>query len=137
MKSFNVLCVDDDAVVREVARAALERAGYTVLVAADGAEAAAVLESGPSVDLVLLDWILPGLSGAELVLRLRQIRPEVTILLTSGYSHVAVLPLMSQGQVAGFLEKPFTPKELAQRVARALRPAVGAAAVLRATQRLS
>lgn len=116
-----VLCVDDDVFVREVTQAALERNGYAVVLASNGAEAIAALEStGNPISLVLLDWTMPGISGADLVARLKQIRPNVKILLTSGYSHVAALPLFANLQVDGFVPKPYVPKQIVEIVSRAI-----------------
>ncbi len=119
MSVATVLCVDDDPVVRQVTLTALERAGYSVLSAGDGEEALALLDQWTDpVALVILDWIMPGKSGAELVAEIKSRRPEIRILLTSGYSHVAALPLLTRKQVEGFLGKPYGPKHLVDAVER-------------------
>lgn len=79
-----VLCIDDELIGLKVRRILLERAGYTVLGALDGAEGIDMFSRHP-VDAVVLDYAMPGLNGAEVATRLRALRPEVPILLLSAY----------------------------------------------------
>lgn len=79
-----VLCIDDELIGLKVRKMVLERAGYQVLTATDGASGISVFESEP-VDVVVLDYSMPGMHGGEVASRMRQIKPQVPILLLSAY----------------------------------------------------
>jgi CheY-like chemotaxis protein len=79
-----VLCIDDEVVGLKVRKMVLERAGYQVLTATDGVSGISVFESEP-VDVVVLDYSMPGMHGGEVASRMRQIKPQVPILLLSAY----------------------------------------------------
>lgn len=79
-----VLCVDDEAVGLRVRQILLERAGYRVLTAADGASGLELFATHP-VDAVVLDYSMPGMHGGEVARRMRQAKPNVPILLLSAY----------------------------------------------------
>jgi two-component system, cell cycle sensor histidine kinase and response regulator CckA len=112
-----LLLVEDEAAVRRLARRVLEGVGYRVLEASSGAEAMRLVEQweGP-LDLVVTDVIMPGMSGQELSARLRVERPWLRILYVSGYTDDAILQHGNLLPNTGFLQKPFTPGSLAQRV---------------------
>lgn len=116
-----VLLVDDEPVVRAYAGEALGMLGYTVVLASDGAEALATFhELRPDIDLVIADAMMPGLNGVELFHELRHIDPEVRVLLSSGYDEAETTrPVTDQG-LAGFLQKPYTLRALAEKVRVAL-----------------
>jgi CheY-like chemotaxis protein len=116
-----VLVVDDEGAVRDVARLALEAAGYTVLCAANAAEASErAREAGASLGVVLLDLSLGRSSSEPVIAALREISPDVAILVTSGYAEDDALERLAPYRIAGFLQKPFTPAQLAARMADAL-----------------
>jgi CheY-like chemotaxis protein len=79
-----VLCIDDEVVGLKVRKMVLERAGYQVLTATDGVSGISVFENEP-VDVVVLDYSMPGMHGGEVASRMRQIKPHVPILLLSAY----------------------------------------------------
>ena len=79
-----VLCVDDEAVGLQVRKILLERAGYRVLTASDGPSGLEIFFSEP-VEAVVLDYSMPGMHGGEVAVRMRQVKPEVPILLLSAY----------------------------------------------------
>jgi CheY-like chemotaxis protein len=79
-----VLCVDDEAVGRRVRKILLERAGYRVLTAPDGHSGLELFSNQP-VDVVVLDYSMPGMHGGEVARRMRQTKPEIPILLLSAY----------------------------------------------------
>jgi CheY-like chemotaxis protein len=116
-----ILLVEDDESVRRLGRRILEGAGYRILEAADGAEALAVAEAWQGdFDLVITDVIMPAMSGQVLSAQLRDRSPNLRILYVSGYTDDAIL---QHGQLlpnTGFLQKPFTPSSLIQRVQHAL-----------------
>jgi signal transduction histidine kinase len=84
-----ILLVDDDRLVREGTRAMLEDIGHHVLTASSGAEALELLRDGASVDLVVTDHIMPGLTGLELATRLEEAHPGLPVLLASGFADVS------------------------------------------------
>ncbi len=79
-----VLCVDDELVGLSVRRLLLERQGYKVLTAQGGLEAIAVFQQH-AVDLVILDYSMPGMNGGDVALELRRHKPEIPIVLLSAY----------------------------------------------------
>ena len=118
--SGTVLVVDDDAGVRQVAEEALSAAGFTVLTAADGLEALVRFEQNAAgIALVVLDLSMPRMGGEDACDALRRIRPDVSILLSSGYGEEEVTQRMGGREVAGFIRKPYRPMTLVQQ-ARAL-----------------
>jgi CheY-like chemotaxis protein len=83
-ESHLVLCVDDELIGLQVRKILLERAGYRVLIAQDGPDGLEVFENEP-VDIVILDYSMPGMHGGEVATRMRKIKPQVPILLLSAY----------------------------------------------------
>jgi CheY-like chemotaxis protein len=115
-----ILLVEDEEKVRDLTRLALERWGYTVLVARDGQEALARATAYPGpIDLLVTDVVLPGMNGRELAERLRAARPALRVLYASGYTDDAVV---RHGVREGtpFLQKPFTFASLQRTVQAAL-----------------
>ena len=118
--SETILLVEDEDVVRELARRVLERQGYTVLTCANGGEAVALAESDDrTIDLLLTDVVMPGLRGYEVAQRVSASRPEIKILYMSGYAEDA---LVGRAQINGkaLIEKPFAIDALTRRVREAL-----------------
>jgi CheY-like chemotaxis protein len=115
-----ILVVDDDVLVRSVARKALESKGYTVLQAASGQEALEVCARDPqAVDLVLSDVVIPGINGLELTRRIRECHPNIRVLLMSGYAERAVVGEEPADRLL-FLSKPFTAERLVGKVREAI-----------------
>ena len=116
-----VLMVEDEESVRKLVRKILGEGGYKVLEAADGEHALALIaEHRSEIDLVLTDVVMPRIGGPELIARLREIRPESKVLYMSGYTDRTV-PL-EQSARAAFIQKPFTPAQLGQRLREILNP---------------
>jgi PAS domain S-box-containing protein len=116
-----ILIVDDEAIVRNSLKRALTRFGYRVLEAGDGPSALAAMQgANPPVDLVILDLVLPG-GGAGIFELLKAIRPEVRVLISSGYSPDADAARGLAERVEGFLPKPYELGQLKTAVADALR----------------
>jgi CheY-like chemotaxis protein len=114
--SGTILVVDDEEVVRRLARAALERLGYTVITAENGKEAVEVYAANPDrIDLVLLDMMMPIMNGEEAFRRLLDIRPDVTVLAMSGF-HEREATQRFGDRIAGFVQKPFTMHKLGAKV---------------------
>jgi PAS domain S-box-containing protein len=118
-----ILLVEDEKQTRDAVQRTLMRAGYTVLVAANGVEALEVFRSHPyAIHLVLTDSLMPEMGGAELVKRVRQDRPDIGVLMMSGYTE-DLAPIGVDGQQESFIEKPFTSADLLQGIRAALKPA--------------
>lgn len=106
------LVVDDDEGARDFVTILLERSGFDVRSARDGPEAIRMLEKhGSEVTGVVLDATMPGMSGETVLARIRELAPEVRILLVSGYSEERVAGAIDVGRTA-FLRKPFEPEQL-------------------------
>lgn len=82
---YTVLCIDDETVGLRVRTMLLERAGYRVLGALDGPAGLALFAANP-VDAIVLDYSMPGMTGAEVVIELRRLSPSVPILMLSAYT---------------------------------------------------
>ena len=116
-----VLVVDDEPVVRSLVERVLQRAGYTVVVAADGQNGLDVLarERG-RFDLVLLDLAMPRMAGAEMFRFARATYPDLRVVLMSGYSSPEDTgPLLAGGALA-LVEKPFLPNRLLEVIQAAI-----------------
>ena len=118
-----ILVVDDEETVRTVARLVLERQGYTVLTADDGLQAIDLYrEHAKSIRLVVLDMTMPRMSGEETFRVLRSVDPDVRILLSSGYNEQEAVNRFTGRGLSGFIQKPYTPAELLEQIARILGP---------------
>lgn len=117
-----ILVVDDEELIRNMARFTLEKFGYAVVVASDGVEAVEEFSAGPNGFVaVLLDLTMPVMSGEETLQRIQAIRPAVPVVLTSGYSEADALERFNQQGLAGFLQKPYTATALARKIEQAVR----------------
>jgi CheY-like chemotaxis protein len=115
-----VLVVEDEEGLRELARRLLQRQGCTVLVAGSGAEALRLFTQHPSIDLVLTDVVMPGLSGADLMQQLIEQRPAVKVIYMSGYTQDAIVHHGVLKPGIAFLHKPFTSETLEQKIREVL-----------------
>jgi two-component system cell cycle sensor histidine kinase/response regulator CckA len=113
-----ILVVDDEPMVRTVTRRSLERGGYRVVTASDGAEALErYAEHADSVEVVVLDMAMPVMGGAECFRRLRERAPDVRVLFASGYALEQEARDCLAAGALGFLEKPFAAARLLDAVA--------------------
>ncbi len=116
-----VLLVEDEEAVRQLARRTLQARGYNVLEASDGVAALTVCQRHlPSIDLVVTDVVMPQLGGVDLVQRLRTVRPQLKVLYMSGYTDSTVIRHGLEEAEANYLQKPFTPDHLTQKVRQLL-----------------
>jgi CheY-like chemotaxis protein len=116
-----VLVVDDERLVREVARKALERSGYHVLSAESGRAAVDTLRTHGEIEAVVLDLSMPGMSGEETLENLRAIRPDLKVIISSGYNEAEALRIFGGQRIAGFLQKPYSVQDLARKLQEALK----------------
>jgi nitrogen-specific signal transduction histidine kinase/CheY-like chemotaxis protein len=116
-----ILLVDDEEMVREVGSQMLKKLGHRVIVTDSGKMALDILGSETSrIDLVILDMIMPGLTGGETFERIKQIDPEMKVLLSSGYSiNGQAVEILGRG-CDGFIQKPFGLMELSQKIKEVL-----------------
>jgi PAS domain S-box-containing protein len=118
----NILVVDDEELVRNMARFTLERYGYNVELAMDGSEAVAIFASRPDdFAAVLLDLTMPVMRGEDALRAIRQVRPNVPVVLSSGYTEADAMARFADSAPAGFLQKPYTATALARRIKQAVR----------------
>jgi len=116
-----VLVVDDDATVRTVTARALQASGFTVLLAADGAEGIEVFRAHQGeIVLILLDLTMPGLDGEATFLQIRATSPDARVILMTGYSEEEELQRFAGRGLAGFVQKPYRVSELREAVFRAI-----------------
>jgi len=121
-----VLLVEDESAIRALVRRVLDRAGYDVLEAPHGAAALEIVRTGTPLDLLLTDAAMPELSGVELARETAALRPDLPIVLMSGYAELSGVSVGPGGAISGvgtpmtFIEKPFTMDRLLAVVARAL-----------------
>ncbi|HEY1497854.1 MAG TPA: PAS domain S-box protein [Candidatus Solibacter sp.] len=117
----HVLVVDDEDLVRNMARNALERCGYTVELAADGLLAVQAVTAHPACfDAVLLDLTMPAMNGDEALKEIHAIRSDIPVILSSGFSETEALHRFEHRGLAGFLQKPYTASVLARKVKQAI-----------------
>ncbi len=117
-----VLVVDDDAMVREVVVCQLEERGYRVTQAGDGLEALEQLDRGAAVELLISDFAMPGMNGLLLIQEARRRRPELPVLLLTGYADASVRLAVEDAEAGSteLLRKPVSGTVLAERAAALL-----------------
>jgi nitrogen-specific signal transduction histidine kinase len=119
--SETILLVDDEPAVLAVSKKILESLGYTVHGAGNGQEAIAFYrEMKNDIDLVILDVIMPGLSGSEAFDRIRELNPSVKVILSSGYSLEGQAQQIMDRGCRGFIQKPFDIARLSRKVREVL-----------------
>ncbi|MDD5543213.1 MAG: PAS domain S-box protein [Acidobacteriia bacterium] len=116
-----ILVVEDEMGVRSLIQSVLAAKGYTVLEADDGIEALKLNENHPgTIDLLLTDLVMPRMSGRELAEHLSPKRPEMKVLFMSGYTADSVVYTGALESTLNFIQKPFTTKELSQKITHVL-----------------
>ena len=117
-----ILLVEDEEVVRRLAKTVLQKAGYEVIEAARPEEAVRIHDGFTRpIDLLLTDMIMPGMNGRELALHLSAMRPGMEVLIMSGYTDDQLLRSGISANSTAFLAKPFDPRRLLDKVAEVLR----------------
>ena len=120
-EAVTILVAEDEQAVRAVASQVLRHAGYTVLEACHGEEALRLSERHPgTIHLLVTDMVMPHLGGSELARRLTAARPDAKVLFMSGYTDDAVVRQAALTADVAFLQKPFTPHNLVEKVRKVL-----------------
>jgi PAS domain S-box-containing protein len=115
-----VLVVDDEEMVRRVAQAMLESRGHKVLMANNGLEAIRLAGEHPEIGIVVLDLTMPVMGGEEALDRILAARPGVKVIVSTGFGYREAAARFSRKKVAGFLQKPYTSKQLTDKIAAAV-----------------
>jgi CheY-like chemotaxis protein len=112
-----LLLVDDEEMILEIGKDMLEKLGYEVVVAGSGRKALEIYERDQNtIDMVLLDMIMPDMSGSETYNRLKEINPAIKTLLSSGYSINGKAQEILNSGCQGFIQKPFNLTNLSQKI---------------------
>ncbi|PWU00849.1 MAG: hypothetical protein C5B51_24220 [Terriglobia bacterium] len=118
-----ILIIDDEPAVRQMATSALEAYGYSVLTASDGQAGIEVFRNNADrVAAILLDMTMPVMSGQETFRKIKSIRPQARIIVSSGYNEVEAVRRFTAKGMADFIQKPYTARKLARTVKLALNP---------------
>lgn len=114
-----ILVVDDEEVMRLTAKAILERLGYEIILAENGQEALQLFqEDAASYSLVLLDMVMPVMSGRDCFFALKKLDPKIPVLLSSGFSHEEDLAALKANGLDGFIKKPYLSNSLSHAVSK-------------------
>jgi two-component system cell cycle sensor histidine kinase/response regulator CckA len=124
MESKTILVVDDEDKMRKILRLGLTGQGLTVLEAAGGEEALRVCKDyqGP-IHLLLVDVVMPGMSGVELAPQIMALRPDIKVILMSGYRDDHILLNAALNPNTAFFHKPFTLEDLVKKIRELLKGA--------------
>ena len=120
-----VLFIDDEEIVRSLAERALKTHGYTVLLAKDGEQGLKLFrENADNIRGVVLDLTMPVMSGEETLRRLKEIRTDIPVILSSGFGEMEAMSRFKGQGLAGFLQKPYQSTLLLKKVGEIMAPAV-------------
>jgi|GEM_PF-1237215 len=115
--SETILLIDDEQMILDVGQAMLENLGYQVLAARNGEQALAQIEQdGDAIDLIILDLVMPGMDGGMVFNRIRELYPQMAVLLSSGYAIDGQAAEIMQRGCNGFIQKPFSVAALSEKV---------------------
>ncbi|HVS65359.1 MAG TPA: ATP-binding protein [Thermoanaerobaculia bacterium] len=116
-----ILVVDDEEIIRELARELLGQLGYTVITANDGVQALEVFRAHRAdIEVVIIDVMMPRMGGRECLERLREIDPNVKAIFATAYASEELQERELEGEGAGFLQKPYRMQQLSESVAEAI-----------------
>lgn len=121
MGSGTLLVIDDEEVIRSTAKEILSILGYEVLLAEDGQQGLQLYREQPgSIDLVLTDMIMPTMNGKECFYAMKEINPDVRVVMASGFPRDADIEELKKQGLKGFISKPYTTVELSRAIAKAM-----------------
>jgi CheY-like chemotaxis protein len=117
MGTGTILLIDDEEMIIKVGKELLQELGYNVLSALSGQEAIELYKTkADKIDLVIMDLIMPGMSGGETFDRLKKINPDIKVLLSSGYSINGQASKILERGCDGFIQKPFNLIQLSDKI---------------------
>lgn len=120
--SGTILVVDDEETIRALARKILEQSGMSVITAADGREGLdAFKKNADAINVVLLDMTMPHMNGNETFREMRRIRPDIPVVLTSGYNEQEATTRFAGKGLSGFIQKPYRFDSLIEVIRKALK----------------
>ncbi|MDD2856819.1 MAG: response regulator, partial [Desulfuromonadaceae bacterium] len=102
-----VLLVDDEETVRAIGSEMLRELGFTVITAEDGQDALNIFKSRDDIELIILDLTMPHLDGEECFRELRKMKPELKVIMSSGYNRQEVTQRFLGKGLSGFIQKPY------------------------------
>jgi signal transduction histidine kinase/CheY-like chemotaxis protein len=114
--SGTVLLVDDEETIRGIGREMLHELGFTTVTANDGREAIDIFKQNPDITLVILDLTMPHMDGEQCFRELRQLKPDVKVIMSSGFSEYEVTQKFTGKGLAGFVQKPYKLSVLKQAI---------------------
>ncbi|MFO7948893.1 MAG: response regulator, partial [Candidatus Fermentibacteraceae bacterium] len=116
-----ILVVDDERIILDTTSELLSHMGYRVETASSGESALELLRSdeSKSIGLVLLDVTMPGMNGLETLRAMREVRPDIEVVVSSGYAKEEIMPRFMEIGVSGFLHKPYSLSKLADALKKA------------------
>jgi two-component system cell cycle sensor histidine kinase/response regulator CckA len=121
--SGRVLIVEDDPAVRMLVARTLPRLGFTASTAANGTEALALMRKLPDdYVLILSDLRIPGMDVGDMIREIRQMRPDIAVIMMTGYNRERVAERVGDVHISGFVHKPFTLDVLASEIRSVLSP---------------
>ena len=120
--SGTVLLVDDEKAVRGIGKGMLQVLGFTAITANDGREAVDIFKANPDIDFVILDLTMPHMDGEQCFRELRQLKPDVKVLMSSGYNEQEVTQKFVGKGLAGFIQKPYKLSALKEAIRGTLTP---------------
>jgi CheY-like chemotaxis protein len=116
-----VLLVDDEDIIVDIGKKNLEKLGYKAMTARNGKEAVELYKKNQdNIDIVVLDMIMPEMGGGETYEKLREINPDVKVILSSGYSIEGQASEILKRGCDGFIQKPFRMKMLSRKISEVL-----------------
>lgn len=111
-----ILLVDDEDMIIEIGKQFIDILGYRAICVKSGQEAIKILKDNPDIDLVILDIIMPGMSGGVVFDKIKEIRPDVKVLLSSGFSIDGEARSIMERGCNGFIQKPFDLKRFSKKI---------------------
>jgi CheY-like chemotaxis protein len=116
--SGTVLLVDDEETVRGIGKDMLQEFGFTTITANDGREAVKIFKTTPDISFVILDLTMPHMDGEQCFRELRQLNPDVKVIMSSGFSEQEVTQKFMGKGLAGFIQKPYKLSALKEAIQR-------------------
>ncbi len=127
----NILLIDDEEVLADMGKIMLERLGYKVTSCTDSREALRIFQNQPNhFDLIITDQTMPKITGSDLAKQMLQLRPDIPIILCTGYSSIISKGYTKSIGIKAFILKPFSRKDIAQLIKKVLTPHKGGISAL-------